>query len=549
MLERRDTMNTADVLEMIEQLGEIDLEVLDRDELATVVTAGARVRSWLDAFDLRCARRARTLAAEGRAEAAASLISNHGNRTDRDAEQITDRDRIGDAMPSFEDSLAEGAVSAGHLDAIAAATRHAPADVRAAFTRHEAELLDVARHERIDAFRRRCTALVALLTAELAHDDAQELERQRAASRIRRWTTADGMKHTDIALDPLRDEMFWAAVNRSLRRLQQRDGNARTPWNQMQVEALLDAVGGGGGGSGPGRGGSASGGAGSATTAGAGSVPTSAVDHPPTPVGDIARDLAAAVDAATARHRGTVVDRGTPDAADSPHSATGHDRAGGSRCRCGGGTEGELRAIEQRVPEVSLLTDLATLVDGLHDRSISETENGVPLPVSTVRRLCCDAEIVPVVMNGRGEVLDVGRSKRTVSRAQRRALRSMHRTCAHPDCSVPFADTKAHHIRWWWRDLGPTDIDNLIPLCERHHHLVHEGGWTLTMSTRSPERIATWIRPDGTIHHEGSCIDRRPGTGDGSGRRPPTRQAQKPMTQAVAVRESAPPPAARRAKS
>jgi hypothetical protein len=80
---------------------------------------------------------------------------------------------------------------------------------------------------------------------------------------------------------------------------------------------------------------------------------------------------------------------------------------------------------------------------------------------------------------------------------------------------VPYSHCKIHHVRWWWRDRGTTDIANLLPLCERHHHLVHEGGWTLTMT---PDRIATWIRPDGTIHHRGTTIDRTP-TGRTSHRR------------------------------
>ena len=81
----------------------------------------------------------------------------------------------------------------------------------------------------------------------------------------------------------------------------------------------------------------------------------------------------------------------------------------------------------------------------------------------------------------------------------------MHRTCAHPGCTVGFDSCRIHHIRWWTRDLGPTDIDNLLPLCETHHHLVHEGGWTLTMT---PDRVATWTRPDGTIWITTSTVDR-----------------------------------------
>ncbi len=152
-----------------------------------------------------------------------------------------------------------------------------------------------------------------------------------------------------------------------------------------------------------------------------------------------------------------------------------------------------------------VLVDLRTLVGGMHDNGICETEDGVPLPVSTVRRLCCEAEIVPAVLGADGEVLDVGRTERTANRAQRRAARAMHRTCAHPDCTVGFSACRIHHVKWWWEHNGPTDIDNLLPLCERHHHLVHEGGWTLTMT---PDRVVTWIRPDGVIYWTGSSIDR-----------------------------------------
>jgi hypothetical protein len=158
-----------------------------------------------------------------------------------------------------------------------------------------------------------------------------------------------------------------------------------------------------------------------------------------------------------------------------------------------------------RVPEITVLIDWQNLLDDAAGAGICETDNGIPLPVATVRRLCCDAEILPAVLGADGEVLDAGRSARTANRAQRRALRAMHRGCAHPDCSVGFDACRIHHVRWWWNDRGRTD--NLLPLCERHHHLVHKGGWTLTMT---PDRVATWRRPDGTLFHRGSTIDRRP---------------------------------------
>jgi hypothetical protein len=192
--------------------------------------------------------------------------------------------------------------------------------------------------------------------------------------------------------------------------------------------------------------------------------------------------------------------------------------------------------MERRLTEVSVLVDLATLVDGLHANGICETEDGVALPVSTMRRLCCDAKVIPIVLGDDGVPLDLGRTARTVNRSQRRALRAMHRTCANPDCDVPFSHTKIHHVHWWVRDEGPTDIDNLLPLCERCHHLVHEGGWNLTMT---PNRVATWTRPDGTIHHQGSCIDRHPPTGS-----PPTGSAPPGTPPPGSAPPGAPPPGA-----
>ena len=159
-----------------------------------------------------------------------------------------------------------------------------------------------------------------------------------------------------------------------------------------------------------------------------------------------------------------------------------------------------------RVPQVGVLIDYHTIRDGLHANSICELDNGTPIPVSTARRLCCDANVFPVVLAGNGEVLDVGQSVRTATPAQRKALRAMHRTCAHPGCRTIVDDCRMHHIEFF-RNGGKTSVDNLLPLCEKHHHLVHEGGWRLTMTSG---RIATWQRSDGTIWQTEPTINRRP---------------------------------------
>ena len=153
------------------------------------------------------------------------------------------------------------------------------------------------------------------------------------------------------------------------------------------------------------------------------------------------------------------------------------------------------------VVQLHVLIDLATLQDGLHANSVCELADGTALPVSVVRQMACEAEIIPIVLGGDGRALDIGRAARLATEAQRQALRAMHRTCIQPDCQVPFDECRIHHIVPWEHG-GRTDLSNLAPLCEscKHHHDVHEGGWTLTMT---PDRVATWTRPDGTIYWTG----------------------------------------------
>jgi len=160
------------------------------------------------------------------------------------------------------------------------------------------------------------------------------------------------------------------------------------------------------------------------------------------------------------------------------------------------------------VPEVSVMIDLETLTgDATGAGIVCEADDGTALPVSTVRRLCCDAHVIPLVLGSSSIVLDQGRRVRTATAEQRTAIAGMHRTCAFPACTVDVVACRIHHVRWWWKHRGRTDLDNLIPLCEQHHHLVHEGGWGLVLDA---ERRATWTRPDGAVHHRGSTLDRRP---------------------------------------
>ena len=128
----------------------------------------------------------------------------------------------------------------------------------------------------------------------------------------------------------------------------------------------------------------------------------------------------------------------------------------------------------------------------------------VEIPHRVLHELWGHADIVPVVvrngvvLHAPGE-LALGRTTRLANRAQRRALRALYPRCAIPGCEVGFSHCKIHHVVWW-RHGGHTDLANLLPLCPRHHLLVHRDGWELTLS---PERQLTVRTPDGRCRTTG----------------------------------------------
>ena len=122
--------------------------------------------------------------------------------------------------------------------------------------------------------------------------------------------------------------------------------------------------------------------------------------------------------------------------------------------------------------------------------------DGTLVGPATARRLACDAEILPAVLDGAGEVLDVGRATRTWPLAVRRAawLRAGS-TCEVSGCDSPHSDL--HHRRWW-SDGGPTALTNAVFLCGYHHHVVHHHPFDVT-EDRGGFRL-TRRRPAGADH-------------------------------------------------
>jgi hypothetical protein len=386
-----------------------DPDVMDGDELAILASQVARMKAWCDALQVRATRRQRALAAEGRAGAPRDTFSRHGGQSAKDAKSTEDREAVCSSMPGFESALSSGVVSAGHVDAIAAATRNLDGVARAEFAAQADELLSTAAESGVDAFARNCRDRAREIQNRVAgSSEADELERQRAASKISRWVDREtGMHKTLIELDPVSDREFWSAVQHQRGVVRARTVNRQVSWDRLTVDALLECV--------------------------------------------------------------------------SSGSATG-----------------------RRVPSIRVHISLDRLLSDIGNVTLCETDSGDPIPAETVRRLACEADLIPMVFNGAGVILDEGRTKRLATAEQRAAIEAMQRTCAHPDCTVTIDDCRIHHVTFW-REGGKTDLADIVGICEQHHHLVHEGGWSLTMT---PDRLATWTRPDGTTYWTGPTHDR-----------------------------------------
>ncbi|HEU4667257.1 MAG TPA: DUF222 domain-containing protein [Arthrobacter sp.] len=112
-----------------------------------------------------------------------------------------------------------------------------------------------------------------------------------------------------------------------------------------------------------------------------------------------------------------------------------------------------------------------------------------PVDTETLRKIACDADIIPALLGTNGEILDLGRKARLFTPAQRLALIARDQGCTFPNCTIPAPWCEAHHITYWSHG-GPTNLDNGALLCAYHHHLIHKEQWAVTTRHGTP-----WYTP------------------------------------------------------
>ncbi|MEU7800231.1 DUF222 domain-containing protein [Micromonospora arborensis] len=139
--------------------------------------------------------------------------------------------------------------------------------------------------------------------------------------------------------------------------------------------------------------------------------------------------------------------------------------------------------------------DAGTLDTGALDAGTLDT--GLRLTPEAVRRLACDATILPAVLGSTGQVLDVGRQRRLITGPLRRALVLRDRGCAFPGCDRPPRWCDAHHIHHW-ADGGTTSLNNAVLLCGHHHRHLHHSNWTVHLANDGHPEFTppAWLDPE-----------------------------------------------------
>jgi Domain of unknown function (DUF222) len=398
-------MKTSGIVELVGKLTDVNVPTADVECCRQVLHDLTRVIAWAEAGKIETAQRLAQLAVESPAilpedvVAKATRVSlGHGMQPFKRAAAI-------ESMPSFGTALADGDVSAAHVDVVAGVLGKLEGVERERFEEREGFLAGVAQRTTPGEFAR--TVRTEMLRCQRG-DGLDVLQRQKKATFLKTWVDlTSGMWCLRGEFDPETGARISGRLTRTIEKL------------------FHDAV------------------------------PDTA---PADPV-DKQHHLRALALVAVIEGTGA--------------------KAGGV--------------------DISILIDATTLISGKHPGSVIEFDLPIDLSIDTIRRMACDADITPIIVGADGVHLHLGDTTRLANREQRRALRAMYRGCAVPGCCVAWDYVTIHHLKYFSRK-GPTDIENLLPLCTKHHHYAHEGGWQLSLSA---DRTLTITYPDGTTKCHG----------------------------------------------
>ena len=510
---------------IVAQLSAIDAAAMTLDRIQDTAAGVKRVRAALDALEARLL----TAAADRTFDPAAGLelLRAGGGCSQREARRRLRRAEALDQMPAVADALATGDITAEHADALAQAARTTSAET----VNDDTALLEKTKTLPADLAAREATDWAHRRQSEA--DREAKFRRQRQLRSHRTWSDSEGMINFRTRLDPVTGAQARAVIDDISNRLYQADGGrdakadqTRT-WTQRNADAFAAAL---------------------------GINPIPGIETGPRPaanpihVGPIADDRRdAGSSSPSSRRRAGEHDPESPSPTgqaggwhggkvlpprgktapvtgpagrnDPQQPATGNDPNGPQP------SAGTRRLRENRPPP-SLRNQILVIahtdaITGADPDARCEIPGTGPIPRSELERLACEAELFGALFDGNGLPLWHGRRTRTVTPQQWRMLIARDRGCVL--CAASPGHCHAHHIVPWTAPAeGPTDIDNLVLVCNRHHHHIHQHNLTLT---RAPD--GQWTTSTST--------GRNP-----VGRAPNTRKGQVPPARSPATIRAGP---------
>ena len=516
---------------IVAQLNDLDLRAMSLDGLHDAAAGVKRVRAALDALEARLL----TVAADRTFDPAAGLemLRAGGGCSQREARRRLRRAEALDEMPKVAGALAEGDITAEHADALVQAARSASPEA----VDGDAGLLEKAKALPADLAAREVTDWAS--RRQSAEDREAKFRRQRAMRSHRAWNDSEGMVNFRTRLDPVTGAQARAVIDDIADRLYRADGGrdakpgqTRT-WDQRNADALAAALGinpipdsGPGAdnceraaiaqtaqGANPALGANANGDTGNDTLPQTGAGVQPATDRSSTsPVPGANHGGEPGTDPhPTAYPPGTDpgcgsggpgrgVARGPASAPPPAPTAPVTGPAGRNNPQQhmtgpSGRTNPQPAGRNKQQPQVtgpasgnrpgpSLRNQILVIahtdaITGNNPDARCEIPGTGPIPRSELERLACEAELFGALFSRNGLPLWHGRRTRTVTPQQWRMLIARDRGCVL--CAAAPSHCHAHHIVAWTSPAkGPTDIDNLVLVCNRHHHHIHQHNLTLT---------------------------------------------------------------------
>ena len=361
------------------------------------------------------------------------------------------------ARPVLDTALCAGGISAEHATTIAGTLANLPSDLGREIT-DKAETMLVEQAGMFDAVTlgRLGGRILDLVAPEVAEGrEAEFLDRQEAQAHHKRGFTLSPLGNGQVRLSGYLDTSGAAAVTAALNPLchpRHDPAGARTP-AQRRADALVDVC------IGALRDGSDLPGQGGDPAQVVVTIPFTTLTKQPRPAGQPSA--------------------GQPSAGQSPagQSSAGQSSAGQSSAGQSRASQADAHAGTGAPSPAGANVGANAGASGGAGGGLGWLDTGAPISAAEARRLACDAQVLPAVLNGNSLPLDLGRARRLFTGPLRRALILRDHGCAFPSCDRPARWSEGHHLTPW-ADGGTTALSNACLICRRHHRLLHNNsGW------------------------------------------------------------------------